>query len=279
MPARRMLHGARGTLPAALLACTAALFPAPSAQAGAWTQEKGKLQVITTALRYSTDTRFTNGGKRRPQRNYSKQELNPYFEYGFRDDLTLGGSLFLDKVDDGRRKRTSLGDSEVFLRKRVLRTQRYVLSVQPELKLPNPQATSSHTPAIGSKGVGYGVRLLGGASFEAFARPHYAELSAGYRRRTGAPEDQLLLDATLGLRVSDRVTVLPQLSQTLRVRAPAAAPFTLSTRDDYNLTKLQLSGVYQFDNGRAMQVGAFRHLMGNNTAAGSGVLVAYWTQF
>ncbi|MBV8939494.1 MAG: hypothetical protein JO089_06615 [Alphaproteobacteria bacterium] len=256
--------------------CLTALTSFPAC-AGAWTQSENQGLVITTAAYYGAGDYFDNGGSRRSQPRYTKEELNPYVEYGLRDGLTLGGNFFIDRLDDTMHTRTGIGDSEIFLRRRLWQEGDYVLSVQPLARLP-ALASSQRQPALGSATPDAAVSLLGGMQFTAFGQTHYAEMDAGYRFRFGPRADQVLLAATLGLRLDPRLTVMPQLFQTFRMGAGNGS-FTESPRDDYTLTTAQLSAVYQLTDADAVQAGAFSHVAGKNTGAGGGVLLAYWRTF
>lgn len=272
------MNGPRSALACGLL-LTGSLLSSPNAHAGAWTQDPGHWQVITTADYYRADSRFDNAGNRKSQPVYTKYELNPYIEYGLRDGLTAGASLFLQHLNDSSHTTSGLGDTELFLRQRLYDDGKYVFSVQPEVKLPSPEAYQSHTPSIGSEHMDAGVRALGGVNYTLLGLKHYADVEAAYRHRTGGPHDQFFLAATTGLYINSRLTLMPQVFQTLRAQGGGSSSFTESPRDDYDLTRLQFSAVYQLDSGRAVQAGLFDDVLGRNTGRGIGGLVAYWKDF
>lgn len=252
---------------------------ANEAHAGAWTQPKGKTQVITTALAYTTDRRFDNNGNRTGQPDYTKYELNPYVEHGLLDGTTIGASFFFNRLDDSARTNTGIGDTEVFVRQRVWQGERTSVVIQPMVKIPSPMSSDTRTPALGSRSADVGLSTIGGLSFDAFGNTHFAEAELGYRYRFGQPNDQILANATLGMRVTDEIIIMPQVFQTIRVDTNPAVGFTQSPRDDYTLTKVQLSGVYQFNEQNAVQLGVFNHVAGKNSGAGGGALLSYWTSF
>lgn len=254
-------------------------FATADAHAGAWTQSKGSGQLITTATHYTTETRYNNSGDRTSQPRYSKNELNFYGEYGAWDGITLGGSAFLTHADDSSDSRSAVADSEWFARFRVLQGTNYVVSIQPMVKLPSPMGDANDRPAIGSRNADAGLSLLAGTNFRLFGRDHYADASAGYRYRFGDPQDQVQLAGTVGISITDALTIMPQLFQTIRVDDSASAGFTQSPRDDYNLTTLQLSALYALNDRDSVQAGGFYNPAGNNVGAGGGVLIAYWKRF
>lgn len=269
-----------GSLPRAgflvLALCLAAPLPAA---AGAWTQRKGDGQAIVTARTYSTGTRFDDNGRKRSQRRYSAQNINPYLEYGLTDRLTLGANLLATRADDGTNARIALSDSEFFARARLWQEENWVVSLQPTLTLPGPQSGTKRRPAIGSKSGAAGAQLLAGYGFPLLGGQHFSEAGIGYRHRMGNPGDQLTASATLGFALTPDLTLMPQLFQTVRLKAPAAASFTESPRDDYTLTVLQLSALYRLDEKNALQLGGFAHVAGENAGAGRGLLLSAWRNF
>ncbi len=253
-------------------------FASP-AQAGAWLQKPGELQLIVTGLYYQAGSRFDNDGKKVGQRDFTKYEVNPYVEYGLTDNYTLGANVSLQHLDDSTHSRYGLGDIELFVRRKLVQTRRMVVSVQPLFKIPSPQGDRLSSPLIGSRLPDIGSTVQLGYKFKALGRWHYAEAEAGYRYRYGAPSDQYVFNATLGLNIAPDWTVMPQYFQTVRREKPIAVLFTESPRDDYNLSKLQLSAVYQIDPQRAVQFGVFQHVAGTNVGAGGGGLVSLWSKF
>lgn len=252
-----------------------------STLAGAWTQHKGSGQLILNTLHYTTTERWRNDGLNVPQARYSKTELNPYVEYGVTDWLTLGGSTFIDYLDDSTDTNAGLGDTELFARTRLWQGKRSVFSLQPMVKLPSPMSHPNKTPALGSRSADVGVSAISGTAFPLFGQMHFAEAEAGYRYRFGQQKNQYIFSATLGLRLSDDLMVMPQLFQTIRAEDEVVIgnAFTQSPRDDYDLTKAQLSIVYQLDDVNSIQIGGFKHIAGRNTGAGGGALLSYWRNF
>ncbi len=247
------------------------------ASAGAWTQPKGHGQLILTALHYSADERFDVDGTEVSQARYSKQELNPYLEYGLTDRVTLGGSTFLQHLDDSSDSSSGIGDTELFARWGFYRSERFAFSIQPEIKLPSPQADSG-SPTIGSEHIDYGGRVMGGMNFSWWGRKHFAEMQLGYRHRSGEPADQVLCATTLGLNITERITVLSQGFGVVS-NTGAGSTFTQSPRDDYSLGKTQLSALYRLNNQQTVQLGVFAHMDGRNTAKGGGVILGWWRNF
>lgn len=254
---------------------------AGKAHAGAWTLPAGRGQMIATSSYYATDQRFNNGGYRQAQVPYKKFELNPYFEYGLTDSTTAGASLSLQRAHvDGFFPATNwgIGDTEIFLRQRLMDAGGFVISLEPLLKLPGLES-SDDFPQIGGRHPDVAMGLLFGYGFEAFGQNHFIALDTQYRYRFGSPQDQVKAAVTLGISFSPRFMLLSQGFGTARVKAPAVTSYTLSSGDDYSLLKDQLSIVYKLTDDVSLQAGGFVHQIGRNAGAGSGAFFSIWKSF
>jgi hypothetical protein len=265
-----------------LLSFIAATTLATAAYASAWTQDQGNGQAILSASYYGADQYWDNGGNKQSQPSYSKYELNPYLEYGLSDGLTIGTNFYLQHLyqDTGSGSHSSwgLGDSEFFLRKRLINQDGYALAIEPLIKLPSPEP-GSETPRIGSATPDAALGLSGGKTFSAYGFTHFVDIDTMYRHRFGAPNDQINISGTLGINVAPRWTIMPQTFLTFRTDSRPTAAFTESPSDDYNLVRLQLSGLYKLSDQTSLQLGAFYDVDGKNVGLGRGVLLALWRNF
>jgi protein XagA len=206
--------------------------------------------------------------------------LSPYIEYGLQDDLTLGAFGSIDSLEGFSSTRgsnadnTGLSDVSVFARKRLWHNEQAVVSIQPLYKLPSFYSKDD-LPRSGTENSDVELRLLGGLNFEAAGQMHYANAEVAYRGRLGDPDDQWLMDATLGLRVDEHWVFMPQLFTTWAVGG-AGGGFTQSGADDYDLVKTQLSGLYEFDESWALQGGIYQDVYSRNTGYGTGVVFSLW---
>lgn len=257
---------------------------ASAAYAGAWTQESGHGQLILNTTYYATDRLWDNQGHRHDQPTYSKYELNPYLEYGITDTITAGANLSLQRAHQdgapGAMDQTNwgVGDSEFFVRKRLWQGNGFVVSAEPMVKLPSPES-SREMPQLGGVHPDAGMGLSAGYGFSAFGQNHFVDLDTQYRYRFGPPKDQVRISGTVGIGITERWMVMPQMFATYRTASPSVASFTQSSADDYNLVKLQLSAVYKVNDTVSLQAGGFLPVDGKNTGIGSGVLVALWKRF
>lgn len=253
------------------------LLAAP-AFAGAWLQPEGKGQLIINNYYYTADKLFTNTGHQQSQSTYTKYELNPYAEFGWNDWLTVGGSLSLQRTSQSNTTNFGIGDSEFFARLRVWQTDNLILSVSPLIKLPSLDR-SSDRPKIGSDDPDAGIGAALGYGFNAWGQHHFAEGAATYRYRFGSPENQWNLSATLGIGLTERWMLMPQIFATYRTKDPQTAVFTQSSGDDYDQLKLQLSAIYKLNDKTSLQLGGFSDIKGKNTGSGQGALISVWRTF
>lgn len=141
------------------------------------------------------------------------------------------------------------------------------------VKLPSLDKKSDQ-PQIGNKNYDAGLTFSGGYSFKAWNLDHFINIDAGYRHRFGTPNDQLKFSATAGLSVRKDTKILTQIFSTTSIENPSNPAFTQSSGDDYDLTKLQISAMYEMENKLSVQVGAFSNLAGRNIGSGNGGLLA-----
>ncbi len=249
------------------------------AYAGAWTQQTGKWLTISNFSYYSTNKYFDNSGKQKPLASYKKFEINPYIEYGLRDDVTVGANLFFQQASQYNgvigtdNNNIGIGDSEFFTRFRLWQKDGAVFSIEPMVKLPSLES-SSEQPQIGSRNFDTGLTFSAGYGFKKWDLDHFINLDAGYRHRFGMPSDQLKINATAGLSVSKNTMLLTQVFNTARLASHNNAIFTQSSGDDYDLTKLQISAIYKIDDKLSLQAGAFSNIAGKNSGGGDGMIFA-----
>ncbi len=263
------------------LATLLIFFDAAPSHAGAWGQPEGQSLLISNSVYYTTGEAFDARGERVEAQGFRKYELNPYLEYGLDGTWTLGASAFLHALEQEQGAFTAtnsgIGDIELFARRLLVQQDRYVISIQPLLMLPG-HYTQEEGPVAGRGAWDAELAVLGGYGFDWQDRNHYLDMKAAYRHRSGVLSDQYRLSAGLGLNVAEALTLLPEVHFTAPARKgdPLAS---LSGQNDYTLLKAQLSVVWQFNERYALQLGGFRHVAGEDTGAGGGVMVAVWTRW
>lgn len=253
-----------------------------AAFASAWTQAAGHGFYSLSNIYYRTDSYYNSRGDRVSQSYYRKYEINPYIEYGLRDDITIGANLFFQHITQdtplGLYSSWGVADSEFFLRKKIWEKNGFVLSAEPMVKLPSP-TRGSLLPRIGSQHPDAAMGISAGYGFSALGLNHFANLDSRYRYRLGMPLDQFNLDGTIGVHVHEKWLLLPQFFFTKRMDSRKNTLFTQTSGDDYDLAKLQFSVVYEFSEKTALQLGAFGNIAGKNVGNGDGMMLSLWKRF
>lgn len=258
------------------------LVLAPFSAYGAWTQPQGRWFTANSLSLYETRHFYDDAGHQSTQPPFRKYELNAYAEYGFRDDLTLGFNGFLHKLESENPATTTrnfgLADVELFARKKLWDGHGAAVSMQPLVKLPSLYRRNRN-PLSGTDDFDLELRLLAGYGFDTLGHHHYARLDVAYRHRLGAWRDQLKIDATLGWKVSEQFTIMPQLFFTQRVEGTARNTALASAVNDYDLLKGQITLLYDLNEQTTLQIGGFSHLRARNTGGGGGWLLGIWHRF
>lgn len=258
----------------------------------AWTQPAGKWFTAQQLSYFETSHFVDETGDKSRQNEFRKYEWNSYAEYGVTDDTTVGINLFLHQLeaDDEdaafippqRFTRTNFGlaDAELLLRRKLWQSKdgSTVVSVQPLIKFPSLYEDGQQ-PLSGTDDFDAELRLQSGYSFSFLGQHHYLKLDGGYRKRFGAWRDQLKFDATLGLRLSERVTFMPQYFLTQRAEGTGIGTASLGVANDYDLQKGQVSLLYDITPETTLQLGVFTHLRARNTGNGDGLLFGVWHRF
>lgn len=262
--------------------CVWWLMAAP-AFAGAWVRDPGEWQAIHTFTYYETDRFTAIDGNGQDIPRYTKWEVQPSVEYGLTDHTTVGGTLFIQRVRQDNppgvsRTNTGIGDTELFVRHRLLQFRNAVVSVQPLIKL--PRLTSDQDfPPVGSPYADVELRLLAGYAFPWLGQHHYLNAEAAYRTRGASPADQVHVDLSAGMALSDSLTLMPQLFTTFSTDLPGRREILIARAQDYDLVKPQLSLVYAINAMISLQAGAFHHSYARNTGRGGGVFIGLWQRF
>lgn len=249
-----------------------------AAQAGAWLQEEGRGQVITSLRLYGTTEYFDDRGHRKSIDLFTKTELAPYFEYGLNDKLTLGGEFSIAAATNGAAEYDDSLDLKfsygtIFARMYLDKGEKYVFSIEPGINF--PATIGSDLVSDGSKpipeiklnfGYGYKDRRELGQFFEA---------STKYRERSqGELNPMLKSEITYGYRIDYYNVVMGTLS----------SEWTMGGVDNryqgnYNLIKPQISWLVDPNEHVAQQMSLYTNIYGENTGAGYGFIYSLWYRF
>lgn len=249
----------------AVFAAGAAVVACASAQAGAWTPERGDGVVIVTSAFSGAARGFDADGRLQPLPEYRKFELSAYLEYGVTDWLTgvihSGARIETQDLD----VKTTAVDG-IGLRARVTRTERMVVSAE----------LTGYAPGLDRNGLWVDsepaaaeVRALFGYAFAVRDRPAFVDVQGAYRLSAGGEDDEIHIDVTLGLKPAPRWLLLAQSFTT--VSAGSAA--------DYRYHKLQASAVCWLTPRHGLQAGVGGTLDGLAALQEQTVFAAFWYRF
>lgn len=253
------------------------------ASAGAWLQEEGKGLLSLNYFYYGTDTAFDLNGDKTAVPSFNKHELNPYVEYGLLDNLTIGASPFLQVVSQdvaggGSEHNVGLAETEIFARVKLYEEADWALSLQPLFKLPSFYRDDDEVKA-GREESDAELMLLAGYSFPLFGQQHYVTGGAGYRTRFGALDDQYRAHIEAGFRFLNDFTLMPEFRWVERSESNGDPFLSVSGQNNYDLSKIQLSALYDLNERYSVQAGLFQHVDGRNTGADGGGLLSLWMRW
>jgi hypothetical protein len=278
-PLRRPVPFLRLTL-AGFLVLVAPLAARDRALAGAWTEPEGGAYARITGAAIETRERFDAAGRRvafgagtpaGDDASYRSRDVRLYGEYGFRDGVTLFGSIGYKILESGppgaRAEASGLADAVLGAR---LSLQRHPapVSLSLEAKIPTGYEPEDE-PALGSGTIDVAARVLAGYSFGRA----YATADAGFRVRAGGFRDELLYSGEVGSRLVGpayaRVVVRGEhaLGAATSIQGAIFDPGLASPR------RVTLEGVVGIDlgGGVSLEGGMSRALSGRDALAGSAV--------
>lgn len=177
-----------------LIVATVCAF-APSAQAGAWSQQKGHYYAKFSGIFYSADEVYNDMGKRQSMGlehdEFTGSQGFLYVEYGLVDRLTLIGQASggrLTSMNRLIRERTSgIGDVDLGV-KYQLTNGPVVLASLAKIKVPTGYH-DDYAPPLGTGDVDLEFRLLAAKSL--YPLPVYVGVESGYRIRGGPYSNQI----------------------------------------------------------------------------------------
>ncbi len=222
------------------------------------------------------ETRFGRGGRPLKTGRFSKQETAAQAERGLGDGLTLLAGATLRASSFAAPSGTNLAMAGVVsagLRARLWSDDATVLALQGTLTAGGERSRPSRLRAFEPPAEAE-MRLLVGRNFSLLDRPGFAEAQLGYRWRGGRNADELVIDATLGIRPLPRLLLLLQ-----SFNAIALQPDRRFDGGRMRRHKLQPSLVWEISESWSLQVGAFATLAGRETLQERGLVAALWWRF
>jgi hypothetical protein len=259
----------------ALASLALLVLPMP-ARAGAWTQARGKWQVITGAIASAADNTF---GSAAPI-SFRRALLQNYAEYGLFDRITLIAateSAYVDVAQNGGVPFHAVDNA--FAAGARIRLDRLlgmdaanVFSVEASWRVAgafNFAVSANRTTG----GNGEELRLLYGRNFRLGGRYGYFDIEMGRNFLSGERPDETPLDLTAGWWIGQNHLLMLQSFNLFSGsgRTPAYPAF-----DSH---KVQLSWVWKRSPRTLWQLGAFFSPFGSNALEENGFSVSLWRRF
>lgn len=258
-----------------------------AAFAGAWTQKQGALYFSQTTGIFSSNDFYDVSGAKQSTLPYSKYETQLYVEYGLSDDWTAGANISYAAIQRQFTKNIFVAtpggpvqfsvingagnsgwvDPEIFVRRRIFQDTRSVLSGEFLHKFPT-QLERNNSTIAGTEERDLEFAMLAGTNFEWLGEHHFIDTRAAYRIRGGQLKNQKTIDLKLGLRFWDDFLFIPAMYFTWSDEVPDAASFARDGREDFDLTKAEITIMYDWSPWLSLQISGFSHLDGKNVGDG-----------
>jgi hypothetical protein len=247
-----------------------------SATAGAWTQARGSLYNRTSSNRYTSEDEFDVDRKRHQlpfHGEFVDLNFTDYIEVGATDRFTVFGSFVAKRLrsenDIRETKSWGIGDIDLGVRAKLLEGPSGVVSLQALAKLPTGYDKAALLP-LGTGEPELEGRLLYGRSLWPLV-PGYCGLEAGFRRRSGRPEDEFRYLAEIGSDLGASFYVRAKLDgiHGLETGNATDASGNPTVRNSYDLGTLDVTAGRRLGRHLAVEAGFAPGLYGRTTSAGS----------
>jgi hypothetical protein len=246
------------------------LFGLPAdAFAGAWTQEPGKGQVITTITLSRADDAYDSSGARTSPRHFRKKELKSLVEYGLLKGVTLvlapSAEMVSDDASGTTVKTRGLASTDLALRLRLFTRGNQVISVEPHVLFPGTIA--NETNALLSSGkTEFELRALYGMSGQALNKPYFINAEAAYRFRSSVFADEWRADLSIGISPLQRWQIIAKTS-------------SIVSTEVFSLHKAGASIVYALSKRISLEAGMMRAIAGQDVVRENAYVAGVWVRF
>ena len=257
----------------AVLSLLGGFLPA-SSWAGAWTQDRGHVQVFSGFTVSRASKSFDEAGKPTHDVLFNKIFMQNSIEYGLTDAVTLFVAPEYVTVQSAAKGQaiTRAHDTAVEAGARILLLSRIgTLSIQGSAKTAGAfDMTVSANQASGRQAE---LRLLYGRSFKLFGTAGFVDLQAAERWISRPRPNEMTIDTTAGLWLRRGTLAMFQSYSTISGRG-GSAPYA-----PYRMHKLQLSLVQRITNKWSIQIGGLISPLGKNIVAEQGLTMSIWSRF
>jgi hypothetical protein len=252
-------------------------LPLGPAAAGAWTQDSGATQIITSITVSEAFDQF--GPIATPRGFYfNKTFIQSSLEYGLTNSLTLLAAPEYVSARWGATAQPAIKAPdtaiEAGLRLRLF-SGAGVFSVQGtvetagafDLYVADPASTGAGRLISGKAAE---LRVLYGSNFKLLGCSGFSDLEAAQRWISAPRPNEIAFDTTTGIWLSKKTLLLLQSFETVSQG---------KTNQPYSADKLELSAVHTLVKGWSLQLGGFVSPAGQNTIEERGLTLAIWRRF
>ncbi len=247
-------------------------FLPASSWAGAWTQDRGHIQIISGVTVSRAVRNFDQTGKPKQKILFNKVLTQNCVEYG----LTNAVTLFIAPEYVSAQSNMS-GGAHVTQTRNVaveggarilLLTRIGMVSLQSSVKTAG--AFDMSVSANGASGRQAELRVLYGRNFKLFGVDGFADLQVAERWISRPRPNEMTIDATAGLWVRRSTLIMIQNFNTVS-GGGGLAPYTF-----YRSHKIELSLVQRITRTWSLQLGGIFSPVGRNTIMEQGISAAIW---
>lgn len=239
------------------------------AHPGAWLMPEGQGQLINNFSYYRSAENVNSAGEKSANPLFEKYEYNPYLEYGYDSDLTIGGSLYANSTynysnSDGGKY--NLDYLMAFFRQKIWQEGNFISSIEPSfaVKLQNKNDVNAEKQ-------NYSPQLK--INFGYLGDSYFTDFSIAYAAKTGGANNKVKADFAVGAKVYDDITFLNQIF------AEHIIGSDYQTVGNYNLYKAQTSFIWDYNEEFSHQIGASYDLDAKNTGLGYSFIYSIWYKF
>lgn len=239
------------------------------ARAGAWTQDRGKGQVITTITTSRADESYDSDGTRVGPRKFRKEELTSLVEYGLFNGVTIvvapSGQFVSDDASGSTVNTRGLSSVDLAARLRLFTRANQVFSLEPHAILPGTIDNPGNA-LLASNKTDFELRMLYGISGKIMHKPYFVDAEAAYRRRGGAFADEWRADLSAGVSPLPRWQIIAKTS-------------SIVSTERFALHKAGASVVYVLNKRISLEAGTMRAIAGREVVRENAYTGGVWVRF
>ncbi|MBL4617391.1 MAG: hypothetical protein JKY46_06815 [Robiginitomaculum sp.] len=249
---------------------------ANQAIAGAWVQEPGSSEFITTILYSSAISGYDDLGNLTEVVEFSKLETAVYGEYGLIKNWSIVGRVSYQEislqrnlgVDAGK----GIGASNIALKYKFGQIGQWLFSSQAGVLIPGGTENGLDL-RLGEGGTEWEFRILTGRPFKTLGKDGFVDIQIARQFRSSVTPDELKVDFTVGFYPKQNIMLMGQVFGVIGDK-----PRAIERRKLESL-KIQGSLVWFLRENSGVQFFASRPVSGRNVIADTAIGIGWWSRF